>query len=170
MARPSKYETHVKPKLNIIAGWMRKGLTIAQVAERLGVAPSTMFEYQVKYSELRDTLKSNAEEADAEVENALYKSAMGFEYEETKITMDTDGKKRIEKTKKYYPPNQTAMIFWLKNRQPKAWRDKQHIFQASSTTIRKDYEHLTDEELENEMNILESVVPSEDNESEGEVH
>ena len=25
---------------------------------------------------------------------------------------------------KYYPPDSTALIFWLKNRKPKDWRDK----------------------------------------------
>ena len=25
---------------------------------------------------------------------------------------------------KHYPPDSTAAIFWLKNRQPKVWRDR----------------------------------------------
>jgi len=59
----------------------------------------------------------------------LYKSAMGFEYIEVKeiIEKGDNGKekKRIEKTKKLMKPDTTAGIFWLKNRKPKQWRDKQ---------------------------------------------
>lgn len=97
--RPNKYDSHVKPKLNVIAAWMRNGLTIDQVAKNLGVAAGTMYEYQKKYPELSEALKESREEADQAVENALYKKA-------------TEG-------------DNTAMIFWLKNRQPKRWRDKQ---------------------------------------------
>ena len=39
---------------------------------------------------------------------------------------------RVE-TVEHYPPDTTAMIFWLKNRQPDRWRDRaevehQHLF------------------------------------------
>lgn len=97
--RPNKYDSNVKPKLHIIAAWMRNGLTIEQVAKNLGVAAGTMYEYQKKYPELSEVLKENREAADMAVENALHKKAM-------------EG-------------DNTAMIFWLKNRQPKRWRDKQ---------------------------------------------
>ena len=41
---------------------------------------------------------------------SLYNKAMGFEHEG-----------------QFYPPDSTAMIFWLKNRQPKRWRDKKEV-------------------------------------------
>ena len=65
---------------------------------------------------------------DEEVENALLKSALGFEYEETvtEIIEQPDGtqRKQIKKIKKYSPPSNTAQIFWLKNRRPDRWREK----------------------------------------------
>ena len=57
---------------------------------------------------------------DAMVENALIKSATGFEVMEGKIT--ADGKKVM--VSRYIPPNITAIIYYLKNRNPKRWRDK----------------------------------------------
>ena len=61
----------------------------------------------------------------------MYKSALGFEYEETKVIKEKDDntrdKTRVEKTIKFIPPNVTAQIFWLKNRKPAEWRDKQDI-------------------------------------------
>jgi len=38
----------------------------------------------------------------------------------------------IVPTVKHYPPDTTAAIFWLKNRQPAKWREKQEV----ETTIK----------------------------------
>lgn len=76
-------------------------------------------------------LKAGKAPVDIEVENALLKSALGFEYEETITEIEELGngkqKKQIRKVKKYAPPNSTAQIFWLKNRRPDRWRDKQEF-------------------------------------------
>lgn len=57
----------------------------------------------------------------------MHKSAIGYFVEETKTYInEVEGVKtrRIEKTKKWIPPNTAAQIFWLKNRRPDKWRDK----------------------------------------------
>lgn len=97
----NKYKSHVEPRLNIIAAWAKSGLTIEQIAKNLKVAKSTFCTYMNKHQELSDALKENRDEADYAIENALYKKAL-------------EG-------------DNTAMIFWLKNRQPKKWRDRQEI-------------------------------------------
>lgn len=94
----SKYESHVLPKLELIRGWARDGLTDQQIAANLNIAYSTFNDYKAKHSEISEALKESKELADYQVENALYKSAL-------------DG-------------NTTAQIFWLKNRKPKQWRDR----------------------------------------------
>ncbi len=43
---------------------------------------------------------------------------------ETKTETLSDGKKRITTIEKEVPPDVTAQIYWLKNRQPQKWRDK----------------------------------------------
>lgn len=30
----------------------------------------------------------------------------------------------VTEVERYYPPDTTAQIFWLKNRKPRQWRDK----------------------------------------------
>lgn len=57
------------------------------------------------------------------MENALYKRALGYDAEETKVEVE-NGKKKITRVTKHVPPDVTAAIFWLKNRKPGAWRDK----------------------------------------------
>ena len=37
--------------------------------------------------------------------------------------------------RKYYPPDTTAGIFWLKNRKPAEWRDKQEVEHSGNVTI-----------------------------------
>lgn len=75
------------------------------------------------------SLKKGKEVADFEVENALYKRALGYDYEEVKTHIEeVDGKKKkkVEKTHKHIPADVTAQIFWLKNRTNK-WRNKDNI-------------------------------------------
>lgn len=141
MARPSKYETHVQPKLIQVAAWARDGLTLEDIAHNLDIAKSTLCDYQNLYSELSDALKVNKELADLRVENALYKRAMGYDYQEETLEplynmasgeaiLDEYGKPKIVVTKivrKQVAPDTTAQIFWLKNRKQKEWRDKQDI-------------------------------------------
>ena len=118
----SKYQD-VKEKLTLVEGWARDGLTDKQIAYNLGIAMSTLQEYKNKHKEFSETLKRGKEVVDREVENALYKSAVGYRYTEQAVTNKGD----IVTIEKLEKPNTTAMIFWLKNRKPQEWRDKQDV-------------------------------------------
>lgn len=59
-----------------------------------------------------------------EVENALLKRALGYEYQEERIEVSEKDGKRIIQTIKHVVPDTTAQIYWLKNRRPDKWRDK----------------------------------------------
>ncbi|PXX78464.1 helix-turn-helix domain-containing protein [Dielma fastidiosa] len=109
--------------LQLLAGWARSGLTDEQIAHNMGIAVSTLYEWKKRYSEISEVLKNNKEIADIAVENALYKRAIGYSYTET---TKEDGKV-IKTVEKEVVPDTTAQIFWLKNRQPERWRDKQEI-------------------------------------------
>lgn len=123
-----KYYEYVEPKLDVIEGWCRNGLTIEQVAHNLGISKVTLYKYMGEHIELSERLKKGKEVIDLEVENALLKRALGYEYEEVKTYIEEDKngnkKKRIEKTKKVLPADTTAQIFWLKNRKVGTWSDK----------------------------------------------
>jgi hypothetical protein len=114
-----------------LQGWARDGLIDEQIAHNMGIAISTLHEWKKKYPELSESLKTSKEVVDIQVENALFKNAMGYDYTEVKeiIEKDEQGKdrKRIERYHKKMPPNTTAQIFWLKNRKPAEWRDRQEV-------------------------------------------
>lgn len=139
----SKYFTHVEPKLTLIEGWARDGLTDEQISKNLGIAYSTFREYKNKYSALSASLKKGKEVVDYEVENALLKRALGYEYDE--VTYEHG--KETKRVTKQVAPDTTAQIFWLKNRRPDKWRDKQVVESNNTIEVKNPYEGLTTEEL-----------------------
>ncbi|MCE5169421.1 transposase [Paenibacillus profundus] len=155
--RRNKYQTHVEPKLLLIEAWARDGLTIEQIAAKLGVANSTFFDYKNKHSELSEALKRGQEVVDVMVENALFKRAIGYKYDE--VTKEAD--KQIDeetgelitvmvetkRVTKEVQPDVTAQIFWLKNRRPDKWRDKQDIQHSGSMDVNNPIKDLTTDEL-----------------------
>lgn len=103
----------------------RSGLTETEIAAELKINPSTLTRWKQKYPDIVQALNESRNFVDSLVEDSLLKRALGYEYEEAKMVATQDGKtRRVEKTKRAVPPDVTAQIFWLKNRQPDKWRDK----------------------------------------------
>jgi hypothetical protein len=134
--RPDKYNDEVKPKLDLIIGWARDGLTDELIAKNLGIGLSTLYKYKTLHIELVEALKKGKEVSDYEVESSLFKSANGFTYDEvtkeSRLVNTIDGKPIYDLviTKivtKQVQPNPTSMIFWLKNRKAEQWRDRQEF-------------------------------------------
>lgn len=88
----------------------------------MGITATTLYAWIKQHPELSDALKKGKAPVDLEVENALLKRAMGYEYDEVIEEMDTTGKKHARKIRKHMPPDTAAAIFWLRNRKPKYWR------------------------------------------------
>ena len=120
-----KYQEWLTPDgLLLLEGYARDGLSDEQIAAKIGIGTSTFYRWQESYREFREAIKKGKAPVDMEVENALLKRALGFEYEEVITEVYGDGKKHVKKVKKYMPPDVTAQIFWLKNRKPDQFRDK----------------------------------------------
>ena len=119
-----------KEGLTLIEGWAKTGLSDEQIAANIGITTTTFYDWKKKYADFSEALKKGKEVSDFEVENALFKSAIGYEYEERKEVQEVvDGvmRKKVEITRKQVPPNATSAIFWLKNRKPVEWRDVKQI-------------------------------------------
>lgn len=120
-----KYQEWLEPEgLLKIEGWARDGLTDEQIAHNMGISPSTLYEWKNAYSEFSESLKRGKEVVDRQVENALLKRALGYEYEEVSEKYELGILTERKVTKKQVVPDTTAQIFWLKNRKPADWRDK----------------------------------------------
>lgn len=115
-----------------LEGWARDGLTDEQISRNMGIAYSTFREWKKKYSAFSAVLKRSKDVVDREVENALFKRAMGYKYDE--VTYERG--EEVKRVTKEVAPDTTAQIFWLKNRKPAEWRDK--IEQQKTVTIQDD--------------------------------
>lgn len=128
-----------------IESWASDGLTNEQIAENMGITRQTLGDWCNKYTSILGALKKGREPVVRHIENALIKSAKGFEYEETTIEQwtDDDGRKRqkIAKHKRYSPPNSSAAMFLLKNYKPEKYRN---------------YNELTRRQIEAEIRKLEA--------------
>lgn len=120
-----KYQRWLEPDgLLLLEGWARDGLTDEQIAHNMGITAKTLYVWKSAYGEICEALKKGKEIVDIQVENALLKRALGYEYMEERVEIsEKDGRKVIQTTKTV-PPDTTAQIFWLKNRRPDRWRDK----------------------------------------------
>lgn len=166
--RKRRYTTYkdwiTKEGLIKIEGWARDGLVNEEIAEKIGIHPSTLYDWQKKYPEIAEALKKGKEVIDRQVENALLKRALGYQYEEVTrertLKKDDKGDPMVDlhgfpvyemvetkKVTKEVQPDTTAQIFWLKNRKPEKWRDKQDIDIKGDMEVNNPFKGLTTEEL-----------------------
>lgn len=126
------YPLKVQPKLDMIEGWARNGMSNKQIALNLGVGESTFQRHLRDYQELKDALRNGREDAEIIVENALFKRACGYNYvEATKERQkvydeygDWTGKYEMVSTKrvlKHVQGDVNAQTYWLEHRAPHRW-------------------------------------------------
>lgn len=121
MARQTLYEKlDIKDKLGLVEGWKRDGLTDEQIAKNLGVSKHSLIKWKKEKPDFLDAIKKGKEVSDYELENALHKRATGYYYKEETVTNKGD----VVQVEKYEHANPTSLIFALKNRLPRKYRDK----------------------------------------------
>lgn len=118
--RKSKYESNIKPYLDVIQQKVREGVTEAQIAKSLGVSVATLNTYKTKHEELKKALSTD-KGADVleKLVNAGIEASIGYykENETTTITIGDDGKQKKSKviSKTWYPPNPVLNKFYVLN-------------------------------------------------------
>ncbi|NLO71973.1 MAG: helix-turn-helix domain-containing protein [Porphyromonadaceae bacterium] len=155
MGRPSAYKEEYAMqalKLTLL------GATDKELADFFGVRESTLNNWKKKQPDFLESLKKGKEIADANVASKLYSRAMGARLtvqqpqKLKQITYHENGKKksetetvRVVDLEVEQPPDTTAIIFWLKNRQPDKWRDRKEV--STDVTVNNELEGKSDEEL-----------------------
>ena len=124
MAKGKYSEWLTSDGLLLLEGWAREGLTDEQIAQNIGIAPKTLYKWMNDYGEIRKAIKKGKGPVDFQVENALLKRALGYDWEETTTEIYGDGKKHVKKVTRHVPPDVAALVFWLKNRKRDVWRDR----------------------------------------------
>ncbi len=122
--------------LAALKAWSAEGLDFGQIAENMGISESTLREWRKNYPAISAAIKHGRAHAIAQVENALYKRALGYTIPIKKAikvkVVDYDEKtgRRVREREEiveaieeqHIPADSTAQIFYLTNRKPEDWK------------------------------------------------
>jgi len=129
-----KYDAKSSPFL--VRTYAKLGMIEEQIAEEMDISVVTLNAWKNKYPEFLEALREGKKHPNAQVVAALYKSAIGYTYqeivEEPIRIIDpkaTRGRGRPPKEKlrvtkvitKTVPPNTRAQEYWLMNRSRSEW-------------------------------------------------
>jgi hypothetical protein len=119
--RPTKFKAEFITQAEKLC---KLGATDIEIADFFNVDVRTIYRWKTENDKFCQVLKSGKDEADERVERSLFSRATGYEHDEVDIRV-VEGQIVQTPIRKYYPPDTTAGIFWLKNRRRDQWRDKQ---------------------------------------------
>ena len=121
-----KYQRWQQPEnLRRLTNWASQGLEDKEMASNMGVHRATFYDWLNKYPDISDAVKEGREMRNIEVENALFRCAVGKIEEVTEIIEEKkelrDGKlvtvsQHVRKTTRKLPPQYAAGIFIAKNK------------------------------------------------------
>ena len=143
--RPTYYRSEFAEQAEKLC---KLGATDAELGDFFGVDESTINRWKLAHKEFCASIKRGKVLADANVADRLYKRATGYEHPDVDIKM-FEGDIIETPLVKHYPPDTTAAIFWLKNRQPRKWRDQQQYDHTTNgeSLNRPDLSKYSDDEL-----------------------
>ena len=158
MAKGKYQEWLTKEGLLRLQGWARDGLTDEQIATNMGISAATLYNWKRDHLEIFEALKDGKDVADRQVENALFKSALGYTFDEVTKELKDDELVVTKVVHKEVQPNTTAQIFWLKNRKRAEWRDRVEnaITGADGGAVK--VETLTESDVDKRIKELESKL------------
>lgn len=131
-------EKKIIENLEHIEAWAFERVPKKEIAKRLGITDRTLRAYESKNERVFSALNNPIKSMNNQIEYALLKCALGYEYEEEEIikyketTTDSQGRKIIKESckpisvKKRMKPDVNAQKFWLNNRKKDYWKDNPH--------------------------------------------
>ncbi len=136
MAKPLEYKADSYPR--IAAELCRLGATTAEIAQALGVKERAVKEWLVKFPEFGQAVRVGKQSADERVVMSLYNRAVGYSFDSEKIFYNNKTGETIRvPITEHVPPDVTACIFWLKNRDRENWRDVHNVHHDANITLEK---------------------------------
>jgi len=127
------------------------GATDVEMADFFGVSEPTLIAWRKAHPEFLKSSIAGKLQADAEVADKLYHRARGYSHDAVKIFMPAGASEPVYAPyTEHYPPDTQAASLWLRNRQPRKWRDK------TETEHTVTFAELSDDELEAERRKLQS--------------
>ena len=133
VGRPSRYTAdHDRQAFELAL----LGLTEPQMAAVFDVTTATITTWKQTHPTFLAALKAGKDDADAKVTQSLYKRATGYTHKAVKIFANPNtGAEQVIEFEERFPPDTTACIFWLKNRQNANWRDRRDVEHSGTLTL-----------------------------------
>lgn len=129
MAKPTLYKPEYVAQAKKLAAIL--GAVDTEVAAFFEVSDRTIYSWKLSHPAFAEALAVGKEVANKRVEKSLYQRAIGFEHAAEEVFC-ANGKVTRVKTVKKYPPDTGAIVFYLCNRDPENWRQKNQIDHTSS--------------------------------------
>lgn len=126
--RPTKYQDDYPKQARRLT---LLGLTDEEVATFFEVSVQTLYNWDEAHPEFLEARARGKEHADGRVVEKLYHRALGYSHPEVHITA-FQGEVIQTPIMKHYPPDTQAASWWLKNRQPKKWKDQTQLNHANA--------------------------------------
>lgn len=142
MAKRGRKSTFNSKIQETILRLIQDGRTDDQIADVIGVSRRTLSNWKGKHPELLHAVREAKLSADELVEASLFSRAVGYTHAEEKVFCH-EGMITTHETQKHYPPDTTAAMFWLRNRQPKRWKEK-----TEGDVNVNNFGNLSDEQLD----------------------
>ncbi|MGN0076230.1 MAG: helix-turn-helix domain-containing protein [Parafannyhessea sp.] len=108
-------------QLERVTNWAARGCTMAELAHNMGINPDTLYRWCHRHPELDKAIRDGRAMSVEAIEDALFRSALGLDYEESEVTEveqrpDGTQRKHVRKVRTKVRPSVAAQIFYLKNR------------------------------------------------------
>jgi len=141
---PSKYKEEYNEQVYKLC---LLGATDKDIADFFDVCEATINNWKIDYPEFLESIKKGKKIADIHIASKLFNKAEGAivktqqAFKKKKVYWDNNGKRceeeeiEIVDLEQEQPPDSTALIFWLKNRNPEFWKDKQIVEQNGNLNI-----------------------------------
>ena len=146
-----------KKSLNDITKKIEEGWTERMLAEHFGVSKTTFSKYKQQETKLAEAIFRGYSKTIKEVVNALLMSAKGYYKEETKTfkVRDKDTGEWVETKKevikKWYPPKEKAMTFYLLNKDPENWTNQE---KAAMEVIVQGVDTMSPKQMQDKLDKL----------------
>lgn len=101
--------------------------TVTELADFLHTTYSAIYRWLKAHPDFAEAVARARAKVDDGVEHSFHRTTKGFVVELTKQRVTKDGAIVDIVEQVYIPPNVNAGQFWLRNRRPKDWKDKQVV-------------------------------------------
>ena len=148
-----KYKDWLTPEgLATIEGYARDGLNDEEIADRIGIAKVTFYDWVKRFPNFPNAIKKGRAPVNEIVEKTFFDTKLKPQtvvetITEKTIHRDADGNitsqtEHVKKQERYIPADTTAMLFYMKCRMPEKYNDRINVSIDNGKELPKLYEAL----------------------------